>query len=105
MPHATHRHDGERTSPAVPTLGDEIRESAHEASDRVKQLGAAIVQEAQDKVDAVRERAADYLEQGTETVCRVGRSLDERVRAQPVKALLIAAGVGALLGVVWARRR
>jgi len=85
---------------AVDQLGNE----AHEAAECLKNVGGAAVRQAEAGFDAVREKAAGYLDQGREKACEVRRTLDERIRSQPVKSLLIAVGIGAALGVFLTRR-
>ena len=102
MPHTTD-HKPERS--AVEAIGDEVRESVHMATYSVKKVGAAVAQQTHDGVELLREKAADYSDQGREMAIRFGRTLDNQVRSQPVKSLLVAAGIGLAVGLLLTRRR
>jgi ElaB/YqjD/DUF883 family membrane-anchored ribosome-binding protein len=51
----------------------------------------------------LRDQAADYYEQGREKAHEWQHGVEQYVQEQPIKALLIAAGVGMLLGILWKR--
>jgi ElaB/YqjD/DUF883 family membrane-anchored ribosome-binding protein len=49
----------------------------------------------------LRDTAQDYYEQGRQKAQEWQHGLEDYVHQKPMKALLIAAGVGALLGIIW----
>ena len=49
------------------------------------------------------ERAV-VLKKGRDKAVQIEHGVEDYVRAQPVKSLLIAAGVGLVLGILWRRR-
>jgi len=51
----------------------------------------------------VSETASVYAEQGREQIEHAGQYLEEHIREKPLKAALIAAGIGVLLGLLWKR--
>jgi ElaB/YqjD/DUF883 family membrane-anchored ribosome-binding protein len=55
-----------------------------------------------DAVDKTREKVAEYRDKGLE---QVSQDVTEYTRSQPVPALLIAAGVGLVLGMLLGRGR
>ncbi len=59
---------------------------------------------AHEKVEQLRASASEYCEDGRDKVQQVERSFEQFVRQQPFKSILIAAGVGMLLGGLWMRR-
>jgi ElaB/YqjD/DUF883 family membrane-anchored ribosome-binding protein len=59
---------------------------------------------AQDKVEQLRAGAADCVREGRDKVQQVERSFAQYVREQPLKSILIAAGIGVVLGRFWVRR-
>ena len=66
--------------------------------------GAAQLRDAaREKYDHLREQAEDYYQQGRDTAREWQGNLETYVREQPLKAVLIAAGVGVLLGAIWKR--
>lgn len=59
---------------------------------------------AQEGLNQVRERAGEYLQEGRDRAMDMERSVESQIRRQPVQAILIAAGVGFLLGMLFIRR-
>ena len=51
----------------------------------------------------LRDQATDYYEQGRQRATEMEQSLEQYVHEKPIQSLLIAAGVGMLLGVLWKR--
>jgi ElaB/YqjD/DUF883 family membrane-anchored ribosome-binding protein len=56
-------------------------------------------------MERVRETASEYWDQGRVKAEELSETIQDRVREQPVPAVLIAAGVGFLLGFACAIRR
>jgi ElaB/YqjD/DUF883 family membrane-anchored ribosome-binding protein len=73
-------------------------------SDGVQHMGSAVRGLAAEGVGALRDRAHEYVEHGRDRVREFGENVESQIHAQPKKSLLIAAGVGFLLGVICARR-
>ena len=69
-----------------------------------QELGGMAREMAQEKVEQLRASAAEYCEEGRDRVQQVERGFEQFVRQQPLKSILIAAGVGMLLGGLWMRR-
>ncbi|QDU69383.1 DUF883 family protein [Engelhardtia mirabilis] len=78
-------HQAERVLAEIKALGTVAGESAGDAVHSAKQAGADAVQHGKENAVEARDQVADY----------VGR--------EPLKALLMAAGVGVVLGM-WSRR-
>lgn len=58
---------------------------------------------AQEQVEHLRQNAGEYYQQGREKAVEWGEELENYVREQPIKSVLIAAGVGMVLGFLWRR--
>jgi ElaB/YqjD/DUF883 family membrane-anchored ribosome-binding protein len=69
-----------------------------------QKLGRVVREAAQEKVEQSRTGAAACVREGQDKVQQVERSFAQYVREQPLKSLLIAAGVGLLFGRFWMRR-
>jgi ElaB/YqjD/DUF883 family membrane-anchored ribosome-binding protein len=70
----------------------------------IQELGGLAREMAQEKVEQLRTSASEFCEEGRDKAQQVERSFEEFVRQQPLKSVLIAAGVGMLLGGFWMRR-
>ena len=74
----------------------QLRDKATEAVDSIKQA-------ATEQYEHAKDTAGEYYNQGRDTVQQWQNDLESYVQEKPVKALLIAAGVGMLFGVIWKR--
>ncbi len=75
------------------SVGQSARLSYEHAKDAARQV-----------VGTVRERAGAYYQQGKEKAGELTEKTQDYVREQPIKSVLIAAGVGLLLGILLRRR-
>ena len=85
------------------TTSDRLGKQAVEVTKDLQEMGGIVRDAAQEKLGQVRENAAEYYEQGRDKVHNVVCAFEQFVRQQPFKSLLIAAGVGWLLGRFWRR--
>ena len=107
-PKSTPNSSGEGVSPLrqqtdtikedIRELGNMAREAAQEKLDEARQAAA-------DAVDTGRKRATEFYGQGREKAEELEEQVVEYVRKKPVKSMLIAGGVGLLLGMVLSSRR
>lgn len=71
--------------------------------------GAAVEQygnlrdQATNVYNQARDTAGEYIQQGKDKLGEYESSLENYVREQPIKSLLIAAGVGVVIGAIWKR--
>lgn len=59
---------------------------------------------ARNAASQAREKASEYYSQGREKAAEYGQKVEDMVREQPIKSVLIAAGAGLLLGMLLRRR-
>jgi ElaB/YqjD/DUF883 family membrane-anchored ribosome-binding protein len=90
-------HARNRVRAAVEEEGPTIAEGLQTTTNAVKRL-------ASESVDAVRDTAHEFLEQGKAKVHEIGDNVESRVRDEPVKSVLIAAGIGFIVGLFFWRR-
>ena len=57
-------------------------------------VGTSAKRMATDSYEAVRDKASEMFEQGKDKARQLGETVQNQVRDQPVKAVLIAAGIG-----------
>ncbi|TDI42627.1 MAG: DUF883 domain-containing protein [Acidobacteria bacterium] len=79
-------------------LGNMAREVAQEKLDDARQAAA-------DAVETGRQRATELYGQGREKAEELEEQVVDYVRKKPIKSMLIAGGVGLLLGMVLSSRR
>ena len=98
-----------RNGKAVRPLSERHANGRHNRKARtvtqdLQELGGMAREMAQEKVAQLRASASEYCEEGRDKVLQVEHSFEQFVRQQPLKSILIAAGVGMLLGGLWMRR-
>jgi ElaB/YqjD/DUF883 family membrane-anchored ribosome-binding protein len=84
-------------------VGDAVQDKAQKATQNLRDLGNQVRDAATDKYNQFSEQAKDYYSQGKDAAQEFEQSLESYVQEKPIQALLIAAGVGLLLGVLWKR--
>ncbi len=72
--------------------------------DEVKEFGKNAKEVAASTIEAVKENASKYYQQGVEKAKDVEKNLEGKIKEYPLKSLLIAVGVGALVGMLIKRR-
>ncbi|MDB5292673.1 MAG: hypothetical protein JWL69_3914 [Phycisphaerales bacterium] len=78
-------------------------ETAQQVGQNLRELGGQVRDAAREKYEQLSEQANQYYEQGREKAQEWEEGLESYVREKPIQSLLIAAGVGMLLGVLWKR--
>ncbi|MEN6494281.1 MAG: hypothetical protein ABFD16_08315 [Thermoguttaceae bacterium] len=86
------------------TTSDRLGKHAKEATEDLQQMGATVRNAAQEKLGQVSEKASEYCEQGRDQVHGVACACEQFLRQRPLRSVLMAAGVGWLLGRFWKRR-
>ena len=95
-----HEHAARTDQPSV----DELREKLNELRDGLSDLGKIIKGIAQEKAGDVRQSASGYVDQGRAKTEELTHSCEDYIRQKPLKSVLIAGAVGAVLGALWLRR-
>ena len=81
----------------------QVKDKAAEAGQAIRDKATEVRDAAQEQFQNLRETATEYYDQGREKAMEWEQGIEDYVREQPIKSLLIAAGVGMLLGIVWRR--
>lgn len=89
------------TKQSSPSAFEQLRENV---SDAAGDLGASAKEFAEEALKETRECASSYYEQGRMKAQEVEHTLETMIRKRPLKAIMIAAGVGVLLGCFGFRR-
>lgn len=85
------------------TTSDQLGKQAREVTKDLREMGNIARDAVQEKVAQVREDASEYYDQGLDNVRDVARSVEQFLRERPFQSVLIAAGIGWLLGRLWKR--
>src|SRR4051794_19312816 len=81
----------------------DLRQTAAQVGENLRNLGGQVRDTATQQYENLREQANDYYQQGRERALEMEQSLEQYVQEKPIQALLIAAGAGMLLGLLWKR--
>ena len=86
---------------------DQVRDQAADISQNVRDAATEKYNQVRDaaagKYNEVRGQASEYINRGKETAQEWEQSIEGFVQEKPLQAVLIAAGVGLLLGLLWKR--
>jgi len=86
------------------TTSERLGKEAREVKKDLQEMGDVVRDAAQEKLAQVGEKASEYTELGREKVHGVGCACEQFVSKRPLRSVLMAAGVGWLLGRIWKRR-
>jgi ElaB/YqjD/DUF883 family membrane-anchored ribosome-binding protein len=78
-------------------------QAASDVQQNIRDMGSQIRDAATGKYGELRDQAQEYYEQGRQQAMEWEQGLEDYVREKPLQSLLIAAGVGMLLGIIWKR--
>src|SRR5689334_18741373 len=90
-------------SQSAPSGASDIREAASQVGQNLRDLGGQVRDTATQQYEQLRQQAGDYYEQGRQRAMEMEQSLEQYVQEKPIQSLLIAAGAGMLLGILWKR--
>lgn len=94
---------GQGGSQGTQGVGQTLRDAGSQISGQAKEQLDHLKTQATEYYEQGRERMQEYYDQGRDKAMEFEQNLEAYVREQPVKSLLIAAGVGCLLGILWRR--
>ena len=86
------------------TTTDRLGKHAMEVKKDLEAMGETVKDAAQEKLAQVNEKASEYYEQGRDKVHDVTCACMEKLRERPLMSVLIAVGIGWLLGRFWKSR-
>ncbi|MGD0770156.1 MAG: hypothetical protein ABSB42_18390 [Tepidisphaeraceae bacterium] len=86
------------------TATEELRDKAVQVGKDVLEMGGAVRDVAEEQFDHMRDRASGYVKQGREKVEEWENGLESYIQDNPIRSLLLAAGAGLLVGLLWRRR-
>lgn len=86
------------------TKSNPLGKQAKEVTEDLHKMGKTVRNAAQEKLEQVGNKASEYYEQGRDKVNSVAIDCEQFLRKRPLTFVLIAAGIGWMLGRFWNRR-
>ena len=83
---------------------DAAKEKAAHLQDTVMEHAAELRDTATRTAEDLRARAGEWCDESRQQVGRLEKTLEQRIRDNPLQSVAIAAGAGILLGILWIRR-
>lgn len=84
-------------------VGASVGESVSQVGQNIREMGSQVRDMATEKYNDLRDQAVNYYEQGRDRATEWEQNVEGYVREKPLQAVMIAAGVGVLLGLLWKR--
>ena len=81
----------------------QLRETASQVGENIREMGSQVRNVASEKYNDLRDQASQYYEEGRQRAIEWEQGLEQYVQDKPIQSLLMAAGVGFLLGILWKR--
>ena len=81
-----------------------LRDQSRRVLDDVKELGSMATDSVGEGAQRLKDRGVELLDEGKEKLARYRGQARKYVAANPMKSLLIAVGVGTVLGLMLRRR-
>jgi ElaB/YqjD/DUF883 family membrane-anchored ribosome-binding protein len=86
------------------TTSNQLGKQAKKVTEDLQEMGGTVRNAAQEKLGHVGEQAAEYYEQGRDKVHGVACACEQYLRERPLRSVLMAAGIGWLIGRLWKGR-
>jgi ElaB/YqjD/DUF883 family membrane-anchored ribosome-binding protein len=86
------------------TTSDQIGKQAKKVTEDLQKIGGTVKDAAQEELGLLGEKAAEYCEQSRDKIHGVACACEQYLRERPLRSVLIAAGIGWLLGRFWKDR-
>jgi len=91
---------GTQVKETVQDVGTYVKETAQNVGTQVKETVQDLGTQAKETIQAA---GTQVYEQGREGLQDLNRTIEGQIRRRPLQALLVAGGIGVLLGVLWQR--
>jgi ElaB/YqjD/DUF883 family membrane-anchored ribosome-binding protein len=80
-----------------------IGQAAAQVGQNLRDMGTQARDMASERYNQLRDQAQNYYDQGRQRATEWEQGVESYVKEKPLQAVLIAAGVGVLLGLLWKR--
>jgi ElaB/YqjD/DUF883 family membrane-anchored ribosome-binding protein len=78
--------------------GEQLRQKAGEVRESIGEMGGIAKEAAREKLGELRETATHAYQRGRERAGEAVKGVEHYIQEQPIKSLLMAAGLGLLVG-------
>ena len=96
---------GQQVAEAAGEAASEVRQRAGQAMDTACNVAGSAKQMAQQGASQLQDTATQYYRQGRSTAEALWKTLESEIEHRPLRAVLVAASCGLLLGAFLIRRR
>jgi ElaB/YqjD/DUF883 family membrane-anchored ribosome-binding protein len=86
------------------TTSNQLGKQAKKVTEDLQEMGGTVSGAAQEKLAQAGEKAVEYYERGRDKVHGVTCACEQFLRERPLSSVLMAVGIGWLLGRFWKRR-
>lgn len=83
---------------------EQLRQKATDLGHNVQDIGRITRDIAQETMGAIKENAGDYYQQGVDRAKGLEKDLEGKIKEKPMQSLLIALGLGFIVGWLFHRR-
>ncbi len=104
MPQTSQTHSHSRGGDGHDSATEELKHKAAEVVQDVRELGGQVGQVAREQYEDLRGVASDYIKRGREKAKNWEGGVEKYIQDKPLRAILLAAGAGVILGLLWRRR-
>ena len=94
------QHIGTQVKETVQAAGTQVKETAQDVGTYVKETAQDVGTQVKETVQAA---GTQVYEQGRDSLQDLNRIIEGQIRQRPLQALLVAGGIGVLLGFLWQR--
>lgn len=93
----------ESGNPSNQSTASQVKDKVQEVASNVRDMGSQAYETASQKYEDAKESAAEYYRAGRDRAMEWESQIESYVRERPIKSLLMAAGVGIVIGMIWKR--
>jgi len=80
-----------------------VGDQAAEATQNLRDLGGQVRDAAREKYSQLSDQAQEYYGQGKQMAQEWEQGVESYIQEKPLQSVLIAAGIGVVLGLLWKR--
>jgi ElaB/YqjD/DUF883 family membrane-anchored ribosome-binding protein len=104
MPNVNEAFDTKpNATPTVASAVDRLGTQASQVTHDLQEMGERAKDFTQEKLGQLGDKASEYYAQGRDKAQQIERGVEQFIREQPLKSILIAAGIGVCFGLILKR--